>query len=81
MLGSKIDWTSVVMGTLFPTQVPVNLLPAGTQVPVYWTVHLGPSRYQKYPQIPVWLNLRLLTLLIRKLISDSVGKCTKAPLE
>ncbi len=28
--------TSVVMGTLFPTRVPANLLPAGTRVPVYW---------------------------------------------
>ena len=27
---------SAVVGTLFATRVPANLLPAGTRVPVYW---------------------------------------------
>ena len=31
---------SVVMGTLFPTRVPIDLLPPGTRVPVYWMENL-----------------------------------------
>ncbi len=31
---------SVIMGTLFPTQIPTCLLPAGTGVPIYCIEHL-----------------------------------------
>ena len=33
---------SVVMGTLFPTQVPIHPLPAGIRVPIYWMENLLP---------------------------------------
>ncbi len=33
---SLLAGPSVVMGTLFPTRVPANLLPASTRIPIYW---------------------------------------------
>ncbi len=39
---------SAVVGTLFATRVPANLLPAGTRVPVYW-IPTGIAITRGYP--------------------------------
>ena len=33
-------YSGAVMVTFFPTQVPISLLPVGTQVPAYWMGHV-----------------------------------------
>ncbi len=38
--GPILTQSSAVVGTLFATRVPANLLPAGTQVPIYWIEYL-----------------------------------------